>query len=82
MSGPVVGVAVIWERDGRLYTRVRTNVSERRLRERLCEMSIEGALESCRGCADPLRMNGGTGFVLIWRAGTRVDEVRKWLEAM
>lgn len=82
MSGPVVGAAVIWERDGRLYTRVRTNVSERRLRERLREVGIEGALESCRGCADPLRMNGGTGFVLLWRVGTRVEEVRGWVAAL
>lgn len=80
--GNVASEIWIWEQDGRLHARLRTNATERAVRERLVELGLCELLESFERHTDVTHMRGGTHVMLRWREGVTAGDIREQLASV
>jgi hypothetical protein len=70
----------IWEEEGRLYSRVRTNADMPSFRRVLSGLGLEEMVEAVEWFTDPTREHGGPAFLVVFRRGAERGTVASALE--
>jgi hypothetical protein len=71
---PLVSVIWTWQESGRMYTRLTTNVSAKRLLAKLAVVELLANVETIHAyLAD--RADGGNGYEVLWKAHVHWDDL-------
>ena len=72
---PLVSVIWTWQESGRMYTRLTTNVSAKRLVAKLDAVKLLANVETIHAyLAD--RADGGNGYEVLWKAHVNWDDLK------
>jgi hypothetical protein len=72
---PLVSVIWTWQEGDRLYSRLTTNVSAKRLLAKLTDLRLLDDIETVHAyLAD--RADGGNGYEVLWKANVRWEDLK------
>jgi len=65
-----------WQEDGRVYSRLTTNVGRARLLARLRGLGMLDLIETIHAYFGD-RVDGGSGYEVLWKECVRLDDLRR-----
>ena len=72
---PLASVIWTWQEDGRLYSRLTTNVPAKRLLAKLATLCLLDGVEAVHAFSAD-RAQGGNGYEVLWKVNVNWDDLK------